>query len=164
MSATDAEGFARRSEAPEETEGWGERLAAALELGDVVLLHGALGSGKTCFVTGLARGLGVRGRVRSPSFGLIHEMHGRVLLAHVDLYRLDEREADRLGLEDLRERSVLVVEWGERLPSPWQQDALSIQFRMRGPMQRELTAHGRGPRGRTLLEAWRALDASARNA
>jgi tRNA threonylcarbamoyladenosine biosynthesis protein TsaE len=130
----------------------------------VVLLHGALGSGKTCFVTGLARGLGVRGRVRSPSFGLIHEMHGRVLLAHVDLYRLDEREADRLGSKICASAPCSSWSGGERLPSPWQQDALSIQFRMRGPTQRELTAHGRSPRGRTLLEAWRALDASARNA
>ena len=163
MSATDPEGLARRSDAPEETERWGAGLAAALEVGDAVLLHGPLGSGKTCFVSGLARGLGVRGRVRSPSFGLIHEMHGRVLLAHVDLYRLDPREADRLGLEELREHSVLAVEWGERLSSPWHEDALEIEFRMLGPTARELAARGRGARGSALLDAWRALGAAARN-
>jgi tRNA threonylcarbamoyladenosine biosynthesis protein TsaE len=164
VSPAEAEAFARSSGAPETTERWGEGLASVLAVGDVVLLRGPLGSGKTCFVTGLARGLAVRGRVRSPSFGLIHEMHGRVLLVHVDLYRLDEREADRLGLEELRERGVLAVEWGERLPSPWHEDALTIEFVMLGASERELTARGRGPRGRVLLDGWRALGAPARRA
>ena len=164
MSTTGTEGVSRRSEAPEETERWGAALASGLQAGDLILLHGPLGSGKTCFVTGLARGLGVRGRVRSPSFGLIHEMHGRVLLAHVDLYRLSEREADRLGLEELRDRAVLAVEWGERLPASWDEDALAITLRILGPASRELTARGRGPRGGQLLEAWRALDPVTRDA
>lgn len=163
MSA-EAEAFARRSEAPETTEGWGASLASALEVGDLILLHGPLGSGKTCFVTGLARGLGVSGRVRSPSFGLIHEQHGRLLLAHVDLYRLSEHEAGRLGLEELRERGALVVEWGERLPAVWREDALAIEFRLLGRTTRELTAGARGARGLALLEAWRALRGVERGA
>ena len=164
MTPGEAKSFARRSEAPEETERWGASLAASLEAGDLLLLHGPLGSGKTCFVTGLARGLGARGRVRSPSFGLIHEMQGRVFLAHVDLYRLSEREAERLGLEELRERGVLAVEWGERLAPAWQDDALELSFRILGPHVRELTARGRGSRGAALLEVWRALDPVARGA
>ena len=164
MSPSEAASVARRSAAPEETEGWGASLAPALEAGDLLLLRGPLGSGKTCFVTGLARGLGARGRVRSPSFGLIHEMNGRVFLAHVDLYRLSEREAERLGLEELRERGVLAVEWGERLLPAWRDDALEITFRILGPTARELTGRGHGPRGAALLEAWRALDPAARGA
>jgi tRNA threonylcarbamoyladenosine biosynthesis protein TsaE len=155
-------GIARRSDSPEATERCGEALAPALSAGDVITLHGPLGSGKTCFVSGLARGLEVRGRVRSPSFGLIHELHGRLLLAHVDLYRLSEREAEGLGLEDLRERAVLVVEWGERLPAALREDELAITFRALSPASRELTARARGERGRVLLDAWRAAAGSGR--
>jgi tRNA threonylcarbamoyladenosine biosynthesis protein TsaE len=148
-------GTTRRSGSPEETERLGEALAPALQAGDVVTLHGPLGAGKTCFVTGLARGLGVRGRVRSPSFGLIHELHGRILLAHVDLYRLSEREAEGLGLEELGDRAALVVEWGERLPAPLRESELAITFRVLGEQARELTARARGSRGEALLHAWR---------
>jgi tRNA threonylcarbamoyladenosine biosynthesis protein TsaE len=161
VTPVETTGIARRSDSPEETERRGEALAPALQPGDVVTLHGPLGSGKTCFVTGLARGLGVRGRVRSPSFGLIHELHGRLLLVHVDLYRLSEREAEGLGLEELRERAALVVEWGERLPASLRDDELAIDFRAVGARTRELTARARGSRGQALLEAWRAGSADA---
>jgi len=144
------------SAAPEETEGRGERLASALRAGDVVVLSGPLGAGKTRFVTGLARGLAVHGRVRSPSFGLVHEYSGRLPLIHVDLYRLGEREADGLGLDELLERGTLVVEWGERLPAALRRDALELRFAIAGPERRAITARAAGPRGAELLEAWSA--------
>ncbi|TMQ70595.1 MAG: tRNA (adenosine(37)-N6)-threonylcarbamoyltransferase complex ATPase subunit type 1 TsaE [Candidatus Eisenbacteria bacterium] len=161
MSAVDG---LRRSDAAAETESFGAALAPALAIGDVLTLHGPLGSGKTCFVTGLARGLGVRGRVRSPSFGLIHEMSGRLPLAHVDLYRLAEREAEGLGLEELCERAVLVVEWGEKLPSALRQDALAIEFRMLGTDSRQICACARGERGVALWNAWREIETPRRPA
>jgi tRNA threonylcarbamoyladenosine biosynthesis protein TsaE len=96
-------------------------LAARLHPGDWVLLHGSLGAGKTAFVRGLARGMGIDPRlVHSPTYTLVTEYSGQIPLAHVDLYRIESgRELEELGLEDLESREVIVaVEWGERLP-PW---------------------------------------------
>lgn len=100
----------------EETSAAGERLGETLRGGDVVLLHGDLGAGKTAFVRGLARGLGADpSEVSSPTFTLIQEYRGRVTLFHVDLYRLEEREVDDLGLEELvLGDGVVAIEWAER--------------------------------------------------
>ncbi len=103
-----------------ETEAVGERLGARLAAGRVVLLYGDLGSGKTTFVRGLARGLGADStQVSSPTFTLTQSYRGRLTLHHVDLYRLDPREVDDLGLEELiGEGSVGAIEWPEKLPRP----------------------------------------------
>ena len=100
------------------TEALGERLAATLHAGDVVLLSGTLGAGKTAFVRGLARGLGLGAAdVSSPTFTLIHEYRGgRLTLFHVDLYRLSSASADDLGLQELGvDDGVLAIEWPDRL-------------------------------------------------
>jgi tRNA threonylcarbamoyladenosine biosynthesis protein TsaE len=100
----------------EETAAAGERLAAALRAGDVVLLFGELGAGKTAFVRGVAQGLGAGADdVSSPTFTLIQEYAGRVTLYHVDLYRLDPPEVRDLGLEELVSGDgVVAIEWAER--------------------------------------------------
>ena len=102
----------------EETSAAGERLGATLRAGDVVLLYGELGAGKTAFVRGLARGLGASSdEVSSPTFTLIQEYAGRVTLYHVDLYRLEPREIPDLGLEDLvLGEGVVAIEWADRWP------------------------------------------------
>jgi tRNA threonylcarbamoyladenosine biosynthesis protein TsaE len=91
-------------------------LAADLRAGDVILLSGNLGTGKTAFVRGLAEGLGVApGEVSSPTFTLLHEYRGgRLPLYHADLYRVDETGAGDLGLDELTD-GVLAVEWPDRL-------------------------------------------------
>jgi tRNA threonylcarbamoyladenosine biosynthesis protein TsaE len=100
----------------EETTAAGERFASRLSAGDVVLLHGDLGAGKTAFVRGLATGLGAPpGDVSSPTFTLVQEYRGRLTLYHVDLYRLQPVEVGDLGLDELSEgNAVVAVEWAER--------------------------------------------------
>lgn len=98
-----------------ETVAAGRGLAERLSPGDVVLISGPLGAGKTAFVRGLAEGLGASpGDVSSPTFTLIQQYAGRVPLFHADLYRLTPPEADDLGLEDTGEDGVLAVEWPDR--------------------------------------------------
>jgi tRNA threonylcarbamoyladenosine biosynthesis protein TsaE len=100
----------------EETEALAARFAHRLRAGDLLLLVGELGAGKTTFVRGLARGMGVRGDVMSPTYQLVRLYPGDPPLAHVDLYRLERPgELEELGLGDLLEECVVVVEWGDRL-------------------------------------------------
>lgn len=109
----------RTTGSPDETEALAERLGRHVRGGDVLLLVGDLGAGKTTFVRGLARGMGVRGDVMSPTFQLVRQYGGPVPLAHVDLYRLDDDAAlDDLGLDEMLDGGALVVEWGDRLRWP----------------------------------------------
>jgi tRNA threonylcarbamoyladenosine biosynthesis protein TsaE len=104
---------------PAETEALGERLGERLRTGDVVLLTGELGAGKTTFVRGVTRGAGSAASVASPTFQLVRIYKGRVQLAHVDLYRVEHStELADLGLEELADQGALVIEWGDRLEVP----------------------------------------------
>jgi tRNA threonylcarbamoyladenosine biosynthesis protein TsaE len=105
-----------------ETQAVGEALAAAIRPGQVIALRGDLGAGKTTFVQGLARGLGVRSRVSSPTFVLVNEYTGAhgVRLAHVDTYRLGAStrdEAEGMGLTELLEDAgaIVAIEWADRV-------------------------------------------------
>ena len=102
---------------PEETAAAGEQLAARLGPGDVVALTGELGAGKTCFVQGLARGLGVAGGVTSPTFVLVNHYRGRLPVYHLDAYRTGSlTELVDLGLEEmLHGDGVTVIEWADKL-------------------------------------------------
>ena len=125
----------------EETAGLGRELAATLSAGDVLLLFGDLGAGKTALVRGLAEGLGVsRDQVSSPTFTLIQEYRGgRLPLFHVDLYRIaDPREFDELGLDDIAEGGVLAIEWAERLPQP-PQGVVRVRLEHAGESERRVT-------------------------
>lgn len=111
--------FQTTSEA--ETAAVGRQLASTLERDTIVLLSGDLGAGKTAFVRGMAEGLGVDpSEVSSPTFTLMQEYRGgRVLLRHVDLYRLKPIEVDDLGLDELTMGDVITaIEWPDRLPRP----------------------------------------------
>lgn len=102
---------------PGETRAFGVGLAKLLQAGDVILLSGKLGAGKTLLVQGIAEGLGVEEQVTSPTFVLVSEYAGRIPLRHADFYRLDNvGEILALGIDELfDEESVTVIEWGEAL-------------------------------------------------
>jgi tRNA threonylcarbamoyladenosine biosynthesis protein TsaE len=133
----------------EETRGLGERLGRVLKRGDIVLLSGELGTGKTCLAQGIARGLGVRQTVSSPSFVLMNDYAGRETMFHVDLYRLASvEELDDLGLWDYAERGVLVIEWPERGAELLPGDGLTIELEYgEDERAREIRFVPRGPRG-----------------
>ena len=108
------------SHSPEETFNFGHQLGSRLKGGEILLLSGPLGAGKTIFVKGLASALGIDEEdVTSPSFTLVNPYTGRLRLYHLDLYRLDEgaSAAHAVDLEDLLadEESVIVIEWAERM-------------------------------------------------
>jgi tRNA threonylcarbamoyladenosine biosynthesis protein TsaE len=103
-----------------ETFALGTTIAASLQPGTFVLLHGDLGAGKTAFVRGMAAGLGANpDDVSSPTFVLIQQYKGRTPLVHVDLYRVESGAAvDDLGLEEMANGAIVAIEWAERLPRP----------------------------------------------
>ena len=127
------------SHSPEDTEDIGARLAEQLEPGAVVAFTGDLGAGKTAFVRGLARGLGIAERVTSPTFTIVNEYEGgRLPLFHFDMYRLGSAdELFDIGWEDyLRRGGVCAVEWSENIADALEEDAVRVDIR-RGASDQE---------------------------
>lgn len=116
------------SHSPEETEAIGEALATQLKPNTVVALRGGLGMGKTAFTRGLARGLGYRGRVTSPTFTIVNEYNAPLPLFHFDMYRLgSEVELFDIGWDDYLGRGgVCAVEWSERMAELLPKDAILV--------------------------------------
>lgn len=133
------------SHSPAETEALGERFGRTAQSGRVLGLSGDLGAGKTQFVKGLARGLGITARIHSPTFSLINVYEGgRLTLHHIDVYRLENIEQIlAAGLEEyLHPAGVTVIEWAERwFPSAESRRELSgwIQMEQLGPTDRRIT-------------------------
>ena len=130
----------RLTTSEEETSAVGAELGTSLQAGAVVLLYGDLGAGKTAFVRGLAAGIGAAtDDVSSPTFTIVQEYPGRVVLYHVDLYRLEEREVDDLGLEELvLGDGVVAIEWAER----WRgrpDDAIEVRIEDAGEERRRIS-------------------------
>lgn len=119
------------STSPEETRILGASLGPVLLPGDVISLSGDLGAGKTVLVQGLAASLGVRGRVTSPSFTIVHEYKARYPILHIDVYRLNSfQEVIDLGFEELLDPgAVMVVEWGEAVAPMLPSRHLEIDMR-----------------------------------
>ena len=132
----------------QETFDLGVRIGEQLSGGEVILLNGPLGAGKTVFVKGIARGLGLdEEEVTSPSFTLVNLHRGRLLLYHLDLYRLAEgaAAAHAVDLDEILsdESAVVIIEWGERLGRyPLPADVLRIGISGDGDEPRKITVSG----------------------
>lgn len=113
-----------------QTEGLGKALSMQLEPGDVLLLTGELGAGKSVLARGIARGLGIGGPITSPTFVLLITHEGRHTLHHMDLYRLsDDDEFEAAGLSDaLSQDAISLIEWPQRCPDAMPQKHLSISI------------------------------------
>lgn len=134
------------SHSEEDTQEIARDFASQLKAGDVVLLAGQLGAGKTAFVRGLAAGLGIDpAEVSSPTFTLVHEYRGgRLVLYHVDLYRLERTASDDLGLEEMGVADgVLAIEWPDRLTHDLP-GATSVTIEIVDETTRRITRAGAG--------------------
>jgi tRNA threonylcarbamoyladenosine biosynthesis protein TsaE len=139
--------LALTSASPSQTRRIGARLGRRLRAGDVVLLLGDLGTGKTVLAQGIGRGMGVTDPVKSSSFVLVNEYRGRLKLYHADLYRLsDATEVADLALEESAADGVLVVEWPDRALEELPREHLLVRLDWQGERGRRLTFQATGPR------------------
>jgi tRNA threonylcarbamoyladenosine biosynthesis protein TsaE len=133
------------SSSPEETEAFGERLAAYLEPGSVIALSGGLGAGKTCLVKGIARALGVGENITSPTYTIINEYRrdGHSLY-HIDAYRLngDEDFASTGAGGCFSAGGITIIEWGDRIPGSIPVDAVRIEIEISGTQSRIFRLRG----------------------
>ena len=127
-----------------ETRDLAQRLAERLQAGDFVALIGELGAGKTTFAQGLAAGLGVTGRVSSPTFVLMHCHPGPLPLCHVDAYRVATgQELREAGVEEYADAAVTAVEWADRVPDFWPPEVIVVNLAYTDTTRRvELTGRG----------------------
>ena len=131
-----------KSDSTEKTRELGSKLAQSLTPGSIVALEGELGAGKTCFVQGMAKGLGVSERafVRSPSFTLLNQYDGKITIYHFDFYRLDHvEELGDLGLEEYFDGDgVTVIEWADKFPSALPNKTIHVHFKIIDENTREV--------------------------
>jgi tRNA threonylcarbamoyladenosine biosynthesis protein TsaE len=147
---------------PDETEAIAASVGAMLRRGDLVVLIGEMGAGKTTFAKGVARALGVDEPVTSPTFTIVQEYDGGVPVAHVDVYRLGRlQELHDIGFDELLEDRVVLVEWGDAIAPLLPNDRLEVQLTM-GDDPDERTIELR-PRGARWVAAGEALAAIGRS-
>jgi tRNA threonylcarbamoyladenosine biosynthesis protein TsaE len=147
MTSAARETFSRITRSPEETRRLGENIGRELSGGEVLALSGELGAGKTTLVQGIAKGLGVQTPyVASPTFILVGTHFGRVVLHHVDLYRLDgAAQAEEMGLLDyVSNDAVTVIEWSDRALSILPAERLTVTLKMLSEDDREITFSAEG--------------------
>ena len=158
--------YTRRTNSVEGTKQLASTLAPYLHPGDVVILSGDLGAGKTQFVQGVAAGLGIEAAVTSPTFNiLLSYEEGRIPLYHLDLYRLDDaaelEDIDYYALIDGDGDGAVFVEWGEKFPQDLPCDYLEIVITADEQGRRTVRVHSFGSRSRQLLFVW-ANDSKSR--
>ena len=130
---------------------WGQRLGKLLRAGDVLVLTGDLGAGKTTFTKGLALGLGISQMIKSPTYTIVREYEGRLPLYHLDVYRIGD-DPDSIDLDDfLFGEGVTVIEWGELLGKNLPEDYLKLSL-LKKEDGRELVFEAKGKRAQELFE------------
>jgi len=141
------------SHSPEQTQKFGTRIGRIAMPGDIFLLVGGLGAGKTCLTQGIAWGLDIKEYAVSPSFVVIRELHGRLPLYHIDFYRLDHlEEIAELGLDDyLYGNGVCVVEWAEKGLGLLPVEHLLIEMSYLSDTERSLKLKPGGKRYRQIV-------------
>jgi tRNA threonylcarbamoyladenosine biosynthesis protein TsaE len=142
-----------------QTQRWGARLGELAQPGDLFCLEGALGSGKTCLVQGIGRGLAIVEDITSPTFILANEHRGgRLPLYHLDVYRIERpREVLGIGLDDyLSSDGVCVIEWAEKIRAVLPDEHLWITLRHLGESKRGVLIHASGARYEALLREFKA--------
>ncbi len=144
------------TKSPAQTQALGRRLAASLASGDVLALCGDLGSGKTTFVQGIARGLKVREAVTSPTFVLAREYPGRLPVYHLDLFRLNQLDdLETIGYDEyVAGRGVTLIEWAQKMPAAMPRDYVELAFAVSGPTARTIAAVPHGSRAEQLVGTW----------
>jgi tRNA threonylcarbamoyladenosine biosynthesis protein TsaE len=133
---------------PQDTKNLGTSLGKLLKGGEIILLHGDLGAGKTLLTKGIAEGLGVEdpSAVVSPSFTLVNIYKAKLDIAHVDLYRLDSDEIYELGLEDYMDQEhVIVVEWAEKVHDFFSGNIVDVSIEYMGESTRKVTLNCQQP-------------------
>jgi tRNA threonylcarbamoyladenosine biosynthesis protein TsaE len=144
---------------PRQTMNWGSRLGRLLKGGEIIALIGELGSGKTCFVRGVTQGLevGKEAWIRSPTFTLINEYHGRLPVYHIDLYRVESRaQLEGLNLREyLYADGVSLIEWFEHLPADEVDEFLEVRVAYVDGNRRQLTFSPHGRRYEEIVEGLR---------
>lgn len=125
-----------------DTEAFGEKLAGTLVANSVIALYGELGAGKTAFVRGLGRGLGVLAPVTSPTFAIVNEYSGTLPLFHFDMYRLESAdELFDIGWDDYIQRGgVCAVEWSENVEEAFESGTIKVSIKKLDGEKREITA------------------------
>ena len=155
--------FTVQTSSPEETRRIGEAIGRLLAPGDVVGLIGDLGAGKTVFAQGVAKGIGARGRITSPTFTLIHEHTGRIPLYHVDVYRLGtQADVEAIGIEDyLYGDGAVVLEWADQVLSILPDERLDVTIERLGKDEddnvRKISISPHGERYQHMLEELKAI-------
>jgi tRNA threonylcarbamoyladenosine biosynthesis protein TsaE len=141
------------SESPEETPQLGEELGRLSEPGDVLLLTGELGAGKTCLTQGIAWGLGIEGYATSPTFIVVNQYEGRLTMYHIDLYRIDTLlEVTDLGLGDyLYGDGICVVEWADKALEAFPPEHLLVEMVFLSDTSRSIALKPSGERYETLV-------------
>lgn len=145
---------------PAETRRLGRRLAPLLAPGDVLLLQGELGAGKTCFAQGIGAGLKVAEAVKSSSFVLVNEYSGRLHVYHADLFRLeDPQQVFELALEENARDGLLLVEWPEVALQELPPEHLMVRFEANGAKSRKITFEAAGAHYEDVLKQFEASNA-----
>jgi len=135
------------SSSPQETEAFAKALGETLKGGEVIAFRGSMGAGKTCFVRGLAEGMGVSGEVCSPTFALVHEYRGAINLYHFDMYRIhDVDDLYSTGYFDYLEddSSVLAIEWSEQMEDALPDNLIVVTIEAEGENLRVITVEREG--------------------